>query len=597
MILELIVLSGFIVFLESIGRNAASDLHDLAILAAITPLIAFAIYFHLKRHSIIIGQVIRLARGIIRRIKKMIQIEVGADFRNNKGEYLSERRPYIDLRMMLLIAVLFNVSIIPFYESFPDVVRTLKRHLFYTPYLAISLIIWTVLIGAIFLDFVILAVLLFHYVLKSPFYNPLSHPRGRDIFERVHSRRLLMFLSLIGGLGLIEFTFGKTGWFWLMVFTAALSFSLAFIPRANETVMLLIKRNNSPRLQSISITEWNFSFFAVVQTLGLGVFVLTTGAGWGSEGTLDDVITTMPCTYYSGRLFGAITSLATLFYFIATLDFLDIKRMSEDPTLPREKTLYYREGSLPGGLKIKGWNLASVTWTPERDEADLYYDMDRSRAMSAGIPALSKDLLRIAPEDRPFYLDRTDFIAKRRIFYRGLSRLLKICRASRFRDGAGFILIPQCYFVEGLHRDDRNEHMEEDRLVGPCFQDLWGLRVRHFLHRVLEAMDIDIIYFEDGVSFKELRGVFETLFELYHARGPRFRVEDYHFTGLTGVRVLMEYIRPDLPRNGVREGYPETNFTNLSQARILMVYKDRGGETDLKPEHEPGIGLDIPAFF
>jgi hypothetical protein len=392
----------------------------------------------------------------------------------------------------------------------------------------------------------------------------------------------------------VEVLFGKTGWFWVMAGTTLVTVCLTFVPRSNESVELLVKRPQASKVESISISEWNFSFYTVLQAMGLIIFVIATGAGWldTGSGTPDG----MPCTYAMGRVFGVLTALATLLYLFATVDFLDFKRIRSDPALPRTKTMLYRAGSLPSGFTVPGWELKPTSKVPRKDDADLYFDPDCKRRETSGVPVFKKNPLSIPPKDREFYLDRADFIAKRRIFYRGLNRLLKICHASSFRDGAGYIMIPHCYFVEGLHRDDRNEDLEEDRVIGPRFQEIWGLRVRHFLHNVLEAMDIDIVYFEDGIKIKQLKSVFEVLFEMYHARGPNFRVEEYHFMGLGGVRVVLEMLRPDLERNRP-DGYPETHFSNLSQARILVVFKDRGGGWSLTPDNTPGIGVDIPAFF
>jgi hypothetical protein len=316
---------------------------------------------------------------------------------------------------------------------------------------------------------------------------------------------------------------------------------------------------------------------------------VATGAGWtgGSEPVSN---LTMPATYFLGRLFGVFTTMATLFYLLATLDFLDLKRITADPARTREKRLLYRAGTLPAGMKVKGWFLTPVSGLPLRDEGDLYYDLDRARADASGVPPFRKNLLAIPPRDRPFSLDHADFITKRRSFYRGLERLLKICHASTFRNGSGFIMVPHCYFVEGLHRDDQNEHIDEDRIIGPDFQTLWGIRVRRFLFDVLEAMDLDIIYFEDKIRFPQLREVFEVIFELYHSRGSHFRIEEYHFIGLTGMRTIVETIRPDLPREKNAQ-YPETHFSNLSMARILVVFKDRGGDRDPTPVQTPGMSV------
>ena len=369
---------------------------------------------------------------------------------------------------------------------------------------------------------------------------------------------------------------------------AVLSMVLALLPRAAESVSLLIKRPAEEGLKSISISEWNFSFFALIQVLALGLYLLSTGGGTNeTAGAAGDP---MALTYYMGRAFGILTCTATLFYLAATLDFLDLRRLRSDPARPDRCTLLYRPGALPAHLHIPGWTLFPVQHPPRRDEGDLCYAPPGESAPPGEIPSFRKNLLSLSPQERRFHLERVDFTAKRRRFYRGLERLMKICRAHSFRDGSGFILVPHCYFVEGLHRDDRNELTEEDRIIGPTFDQLWGRRVRRFLFQVLDVMDVDMIYFEDAVRFKQLRAVFDVIFELYLNHGRRFRLEEYHFTGIPKIRVMMETIRPDLPR--IRHaGYPETHFTNLSRARILMVFRDRGGGMDRMLDDVPDIAV------
>jgi len=586
---EGIILLGLILGLEFMGRRAGSDIQDLALLIAAMPFLLGILYFHNKKGSRVVARLSEVFQAGFRSLKNVVQMEVGADFRARKDLQPEEHVPYHDLRRFLLAALIFDAMVIPFHHWFPDALRFVGENLLYTPYFLMTTGFWVLLLGVIALDIAILVILFFHYVLKSPFRNPRDHSRGRGLLDRLHPGRLAVLCGVLLLLAGLEVLFGLTGWFWLMACTAVASFPLAFIPRKNENVRLLIKRSSFGTVQSISVSEWNFTFFTVIQGLSLGLFVIATGAGWwGGEIMLDQ--TSMPCTYILGRLFGVCTTLATLFYLLATLDFIDLKRLHTDPARSAVKRLQYRDGHLPKDLKVEDWVIEPTRQLPERDEADLYFDHDATRAASSGVPTFKKNLLTIPPKDRQFYLNRAGFITKRRIFYRGLARLLKICRASTFRSGSGFILIPHCYFVEGLHRDDRNEHIEEDRIIGPGFQELWGLNVRRFLYDVLRAMDIDIIYFEDGIRFEGLRAVFEMIFELYHNRGVNFRLEEYHFLGLLETRVIIELIRPDLPRDE-HEGFPETHFINLSQARILMVFKDRGGAKDLHPTQSPGMAV------
>jgi hypothetical protein len=578
---------------EVSGRFAKTDLHDLMIAMVLLPFVLAGLYLHRKKGTLVFSRLDKIFSKGLHRLKRFIQTEVGADFRCHKKE---EPPPsaYVDLKKFLAAALILAAAVIPFHPWLPGALRGIKEYFLYTPYLLLTTAIWTTLFGLVLLDLAILWILFNHYVLKSPFFNPKSFPGRPALWKRIYPRRFFSLMLLLSLLTCLELYFGKAGWFWFMAGTAVITLLLAYLPRPNEKVGLLIRRPATGTLHAISISEWNFSFYTVLQTVALAVFVLATGAGWQNTGPPES----MPCTYYLGRVFGICTPVATLFYLFATLHFLDLKRIQCDPALGRDKTLYYRKGALPVDLKIDRWRLIPTEQRPSIDLGDLYYDPGRVEAEQeeSGAPLYRKNILSIPPGRRSFALDHADFIAKRRVFYRGLKRLMKICHASTFRDGAGYILIPHCYFVEGLHRDDRTENLEEDRVIGPGFQVLWGLRVRRFLYRVLEAMDVDIIYFEDGIQFQSLKAVFEILFEFYHNRGPRFRIEDYHFTGLTGIRVFVEMIRPDQHRPE-KEGYPETHFSNLSQARILMVFKDRGGGWSTSPDRKPGVDVDVPAFY
>ena len=45
-----------------------------------------------------------------------------------------------------------------------------------------------------------------------------------------------------------------------------------------------------------------------------------------------------------------------------------------------------------------------------------------------------------------------------------------------------------------------------------------------------------------------------------------------------------------------RQGYPEPHFANLSRARVLMVFKDRGGEDEKARRDGPRIRVPEPLF-
>lgn len=593
-LLEPVFILTAVVGLEKVGIKCESDLHDLALLVVLLPVAITLIFLHRKNKLVSLSALTFLLSKVWAIVKKHFYMEVGADFRVGKIEGCHPNQTYREMRYYLAAASIVCAVSLPFHQVFPDGLRILKE-LYYTPYLVVVTLLWSLLAAAILLALLIVAVLFYHYVLKSPYHNPKAPMPRRTLIRRVHPHRFMVLIGLAAALIGLEVAFGRNGWFWLMGTTVVVTAFLAFVPRSNETMGLLVKRTLVGRIQSISVSEWNFSFYAIIQALSLLLFIVATGAGWTINPT-DGDSSNMPVTLVLGRLFGAAMTMATLFYLYATLDYLDIKRLRCDPARSQQKTLCYKDGALPNGLSVSGWQLVPVGHPPGRDDGDLYYDPDAKGQRIPGSLPLVRDPLGISPRDRSFYLDRRDFISKRRAFFRGLQGLMKICHSSSFKDGSGFIMIPHCYFVEGLHRDDHNDDLEENRVIGPTFQKLWGVRVRHFIHNLLDAMDLDIIYFEESIRFNELKAVFEILFELYHSRGPHFKLEEYHFSGLPGVHVLLDLIRPDLPRQE-NSGYPETYFSNLSQARILIVFKDRGGSEILHPDLTPGIDVDLPAFY
>jgi hypothetical protein len=100
-------------------------------------------------------------------------------------------------------------------------------------------------------------------------------------------------------------------------------------------------------------------------------------------------------------------------------------------------------------------------------------------------------------------------------------------------------------------------------------------RVRQHWHAVLRAVQVDLVYIEDGVRFKALERVLRATLELYDVHAGRKRAEDLHFRGIPKVRVMIHEYAPGKAYETGSE-YPEPKFTDLTRLRILHVFKDRG---------------------
>jgi len=185
-------------------------------------------------------------------------------------------------------------------------------------------------------------------------------------------------------------------------------------------------------------------------------------------------------------------------------------------------------------------------------------------------------------------LRRRDEILRRRRFLHGLERLFKASPSRRYRRGSGFWLAPHFWFVTRMSRDVEEE---DELLSGPPFHPTIPMEARSHLYEVLRSVEIDIVFVEDGVGHRRLKRVFRQLFEYYDMFGGQRRAEARQFTGLPGVRVMIHEFQLDPPL--LQTGYPEPDYEDLGRARILHVFRDRGGDsdvpvvsprTDLRPE-------------
>ncbi|MCB9914886.1 MAG: hypothetical protein H6828_07005 [Planctomycetes bacterium] len=171
---------------------------------------------------------------------------------------------------------------------------------------------------------------------------------------------------------------------------------------------------------------------------------------------------------------------------------------------------------------------------------------------------------------------------QRRRLVRALRTLFKSLAARDFAEGQGTFVAPHLWYATGLERDVREELFEDrrdpllEKRIGARFVDVLPWSARAHAHEVLRALEVDLLFVEDGVGFRRLRRVLDSLFELYDVHGGAQRAEERHFTGLPGVTVVLVEI--GLERTHGSTGYPEPDYEDLGRARILHVFRSRGGD-------------------
>jgi hypothetical protein len=182
-------------------------------------------------------------------------------------------------------------------------------------------------------------------------------------------------------------------------------------------------------------------------------------------------------------------------------------------------------------------------------------------------------------------LERRDEIQKRRLLLKGFQKLMKHAKDRDFTGGSGFWLAPHLWLLSGMTRDDIDEsdNGEEPnflmRSVGPPYSQVFSRPVRNYLYRLLRALEVDLIFVEDGINHRKLGKVMRVLFEVFDKFAGKRRAEEIQFQGLPKVKVLIHDFQLDQPFES--STYPEPRFEDLGRARILHIFRDRGDQEEL----------------
>ncbi len=188
---------------------------------------------------------------------------------------------------------------------------------------------------------------------------------------------------------------------------------------------------------------------------------------------------------------------------------------------------------------------------------------------------------------------RRGHLQYRRILFRRLKNILKHARSRKYERGEGYWIAPHLWFATHLTRDTDEDSRAA---IGPAYRDVIPRAALNHLWEVMKAVDIDLVFLEDGVRFPSFRRVMAAIFEFHDLFADRQLEDGRHFAGIVGVRVMIHDFHIEKPFQA--KGYPEPDYEDLGRARILHIYKDRGGDeiSDEIPDDLSSLPMPVGSF-
>ncbi len=554
---------GFLVGLEVVGRYAATDFHDgllgFALVAA-----GFAVAARHRRAPL--GWVRRLGNWCRRLGASLasLRYDHGIDLR---GTPPVPRRTPPAVWLLVTGLIVWGTLAAGAWAIFPTGWRAFGIYTSYTLYLVFLMFLWAALL-AIFIGGVFVPVSVIDKWLKRWLGD--TDRRGAELAAVVGYAVLVSAIAWVIPPGPV------LG----LCLVVALGAWLVYLPKSNDGAAVLWRSGPDKPVYAVPVHR----VLAIVTMLtALLVFdILLTACGGQLFGPplSDDA---MPVT----ALFGKFTAwLMPGLLIVVGLRLFSARR--KDPARRSGPTAHVSgddsDAIRRAGAAIRAWGWRVRTAPTPREPGQtgvMVVSPEHSEATEFDprwpLKVSTADLEAGEVKQR---LDRRDEIQLRRQLFRGLQKLFK--RASAFKGpaGGGFWLAPHWWFVDGIGREDADSNPEDNAppMVGPPYHRAIPARARQHAHAILRAAHVDMIFIEDGVTFKNLERVLRVIAELYDVHGGKRRAEELHFRGLPKVKVMIHEYEPGNPFRS--DLYPEPKFDDLSRVRVLHVFRDRGGHEE-----------------
>jgi hypothetical protein len=559
-----LTIGGFLIGLEIFGRYATTDYQDAAAAIMLLGAIGWVVLRHRREP---VGWV----RGLTNWSRRLSGLLAGLRYDHGidlRGTPPLPRRTPPAVWVLVSVITIWSGLAAGAWALFPTGWRTIGTYSSYILYLLFLLFLWGMLLGATFVG-VLIPVAILDKSLKRWLGD--TDRRGAELTAVVG---YMVTVSLVAW-------YVPPTWMLGLCLIASLGSWLVYIPEGIDGAAVLWRSSPDKPVYAVPVHR----VLALVSGLAtlLVIALLLTACGGRLFGS-PRADSTMRVT----DLFGAIAA----WFMPGLLVVLGLRLLSARRNDPARRTGPTAHVSGVSSLEIRVaakairgwmWKVRSAPLPRERGQVGLVIvpqelseatEFDPRWPLKVGLTDLEEGKVK----ER---LDRRDEIQVRRQLFRGLQKLFKRASAFKSPSGGGFWLAPHWWFVDAVGREDADANPDDTAppLVGPPYNRIIPTRARQHAHAVLRATQVDMIFVEDGVTFKNLERVLRVITELYDVHGGKRRAEELHFRGLPKVKVMIHEYEPGNPFRS--DLYPEPKFDDLSRVRVLHIFRDRGGHEEL----------------
>ena len=569
-----------VVSLELVGRHAKSDWHDLLAVLLLSSCVALVVMRH-KRQPLtwviwLTSQFGRLDR---------VRYEHGLDLRGSPR--LPSRLPPM-IWILLVGLTTWSLMATAAWWVFPDGWREIGVRTSYVLYLVLLVALWSALILCT-LAGLFLPVLFFDRTLRKR-----SRGSDRRGLELALLAGYMMIVVSVAQLVPTVFVLG------LCVLVALWALVAVSQGGREEPAMLWRSRNGRP-IFSVPLRRIVAGGLGLISFAVFNLLLTSCGGRLLSLPDKDDpmLLTTLLGTVAAWMIPGLVIATALRLWAGRRID----PAARTTPTVHIHSQLPMSDVKKAAAI-ISGWGWIVRTTSGPISSNEVGIELVLAEQSDATefdpiwpLKVSYDDLSSERVKDR---LDRRDEIVLRRYGLRGVKSLFKRALSERRVKGGGYWFAPHWWFITGMDREEphrgRGDYPTPPKPVGQPFHRIFGPRVRQHFHTVLRAVEIDMIFIEDGVSPRTFAKVLRIIFELYDKHSGQRKAEDHSFHSIPKIRVMVHEYTPGKPFQTTN--YNEPQFDELSRARVLHIFRDNGDHEapvempfDFSWEPSPVLGI------